>query len=51
MPGSTLRAYGNTSSVPGSEHIRPIMNISDTHEWPNRSTAYELGLGAITQSV
>ena len=43
MPGSTLRAYGNTSGVPGSEPIRPIMNISNTHEWSNRSTAFESG--------
>ena len=51
MPGSTLRAYGNTSGVPGSEPIRPIMNIFDTHQWSNRSPAYESGLAGTTQSL
>ena len=51
MPGSTPRAYGNTSGVPGSEPIRPIMNISDTQQWSNRSTAYESVFAGTTQSL
>ena len=46
MVGSAprARAYGNTPGVPGSEPIRPIINVSDAHEWADRSTEYESGL-------